>query len=73
MALSRKLLKIKLISQRQGDTLSPSERLEDKRLQRHVTRTVQRQLETGIPVARYDPSNRRVYLEYPDGRVEFQA
>lgn len=74
MAVAKKLLKIKCISQREGSAaLSPAERLEDWKLQRHVTRAVQRQLQSGTPVARYDASKRRVYLEYADGRVEFQS
>lgn len=58
---------------RTGTRLSPSDKREDTALQRAVSRKTKEQLGKGIPVARYDAKKKAVYVEYPDGRVQYQS
>lgn len=53
--------------------LSPAERKEDIALQRAVSSKTREQLRQGIPVARYDAVKKAVYLEYPDGRIQYKS
>lgn len=53
--------------------LSPSDKREDTALQRVVLRKTKEQLKNGIPVARYDAKKKAVYVEYPDGRIQYQS
>lgn len=49
-------------------SLSSRDRFEDSILRKYVRSTVDRQLQSGAPVARYDVKSRRVYMEYPNGQ-----
>lgn len=49
-------------------SLSGRERLEDIILRKHVRGAVNRQLQSGAPIARYDTEKRCVYMEYQDGK-----
>lgn len=53
--------------------LSPSDKREDAALQRAVSQKTGEQLKKGIPVARYDAKKKAVYLEYPDGSVQYHS
>lgn len=48
------------------------DRLEDRKIIDAVKSKVTRQLSSGVPVARYDIERRKVFLEYPDGRIEYK-
>ncbi|MPL95087.1 hypothetical protein SDC9_41250 [bioreactor metagenome] len=37
-----------------------------------VDSAVKKQLQDGVPVARYDVKKRKVYVEYPDGKIEYR-
>lgn len=79
MATGVKMIKLNLPSQKiqtrpsGGTSLSFADRVEDRKLRIHVKKAVQRQLLNGVPVARYDAKKKSVYMEYPDGTVEYQS